>query len=126
MLQVKYVFFKKILLFKIFISETDTLTHCGEGQTIIVYANVNECTSGSVTLGAEWRLVIFKNMVLLRLFKFNRYDIKLSLYKVHEICIEVAKCTHGITLLHTPLVSFIFKPGRLTVELYLSFIPTNI
>ena len=95
-------------------------------QTIIVYANVNKCKSGSATMGAAWRLIVFKNIVLLRLFKCNRYDQKFSLYKVNKICIEVEKCTHGITFLHIPLVSFIFIPGRLVVKLYLSFIPLNI
>jgi len=69
---------------------------------------------------------MFRNMVLLRLFKCNRYDIKFSLYKVHKICTEAAKWTHGITLLHILLVLLIFKPGGLMVKLYLSFIPMNI
>lgn len=132
MLQVKYVFQKDTTFIRHYSFQKLVPSHIvvrGKptwAQTIIVYANVNECESGSVTLGAEWKLIMFKNMVLLKLFECNRYDMKFSLYKVHKICIEVAKCTHGITLLHTPLVSFIFKPGRLTVKLYLSFILMNI
>ena len=134
MLQVIYIFqkdttflryysFQKLIPSHIAVRGKPTWT-----QTIIMYSNVNECKSASVPLWAECtcRLIMFKNMTLLRLFKCNRHDIKFSLYKVHKLWIKVAKSTHGITLLHIPLVSLIFKWVRLMVKVYLSFIPMNI
>ena len=72
MLQVKYIFQKGTAFLRYYSLQKQIPSHIvmrgkpTRAQTIIVYANVNKCKSGSVTLGAEWRFITFRNMVLLR------------------------------------------------------------